>query len=291
MGKNNILLFLTIFLWGTVWYAIKFQLGEIPIIVSVFYRIFLAAIILLIWNYLIYKMPKFNIKDHIYFILMGFLLFSGNYYCFYVSTNYIKSGLVSIIFSTLVLINSLNKRIFLNEKINKAVVLGGSIGVGGVSLLFFSELKYSHNLSELWHGFLYAVLGTYMVSLGNIISARFSKQNMPVLTSTSLGLVYGAVLCSLFILYQDYSFRIPLTITYLSSLVYLSVFCTALAFWLYLTLVKNSGPDKAALATILFPLVAMLISSILEGYSWSLLSIFGGILIIIGYGISFIYKK
>ncbi|QMT40382.1 DMT family transporter [Neisseria shayeganii] len=291
MNKNNLLLLATIFLWGTVWYAIKFQLGDTPIAVSIFYRILLAALVLLAWCAASCKIPRLSIKDHAYLALMGLLLFSSNYYCFYLATGHIKSGLVSVVFSTLVLVNSLNKRLFFREPISKAVVLGGMVGIIGVALLFSGELKAAHDVSALGAGIFYALLGTYMVSAGNMLSARFSKHNLPVLASTALGLSYGAVLCAVLIVWQGDSFRIPLTIPYLSSLLYLSLFCTALAFWLYLTLVKNSGPDKAALATILFPLVAMLVSSVLEDYVWSAPAVLGGVLILVGYSISLFFDR
>ena len=291
LNKNGLLLLLTILLWGTVWYAIKFQLGETPIIVSIFYRILIAAVALLGWCLATTNIPSLNMRDHAYLTLMGFLLFSGNYYCFYVATDHIESGLVSIIFSTLVLINSINKRLFFRDRISKAVVLGGIVGIMGVSLLFSEELRGDRYSAERVTGILYALLGTYMVSIGNMISARFSRKNVPVLVSTGFGLSYGAVLCGLLIVWQGYTLTIPMTSEYLFSLIYLSLFCTALAFLLYLTLVKNSGPDKAALATILFPLVAMIISSVLEGYVWSLAAIVGGFLILLGYSISLFYGK
>ena len=51
---NNFLLFIvTLFCWSPTWYVIKFQLGFVDPLVSVFYRFLIAAIVIFI--YLIYK--------------------------------------------------------------------------------------------------------------------------------------------------------------------------------------------------------------------------------------------
>lgn len=288
MKKNGLLLMATILIWGTVWYAIKFQLGVTPVIVSVFYRILLAAAFLSGLSMFTSPPQKLTPSDHIYLVLMGLLLFSANYYLFYIATGYIQSGLVSLVFSTLVIVNSINKRIFFGEKISGSIIFGGTVGITGVLLLFGSELGDTRYSSDRLSGILYAFFATYLVSLGNIVSARCSKRNIPVLSSTSYGLCYGAVLCGGFILWQGYEFTIPFTAVYLSSLVYLSLFCTAIAFLLYLNLVKSAGPDKAAIATMLFPVVAMAISSVLEGYSWTPSAIAGVGLILIGSSLSFL---
>ncbi len=287
MKKNILLLIETVLVWGTVWYAIKFQLGETPIIVSVFYRILLAAAVLLAYC-LARSVPlRLPMRDHLHLGLMGAFLFSGNYYFFYVATGHIESGLVSIIFSTLVIVNSVNKRLFFGERMDAAVILGGVVGIAGVVLLFGGELVGAREMTERLAGIGYAFLATYMVSLGNLISARCSRRGIPVVTSTTLGLVYGTLLSGAIVLWQGHAFVVPPTPVYLGSLLYLSLFCTAIAFLLYLGLVKNAGPDKAAFATLLFPIVALAISSVLENYRWTPTAALGVGLVLVGSSFSF----
>lgn len=286
MKKDGVLLIATILIWGTVWYAIKFQLGDVPVIVSVFYRILIAALALVLYAAVTGNLHRLPRNDHVFLFLMGLLLFSGNYYLFYIATSYIESGLVSIIFSTLVIINSLNKRLFFGERIDRAILLGGLVGVVGVVLLFGHELIGGETSPGRLTGIGLAFVATYMVSLGNLISARCSRRGIPVVTSTSLGLVYGSVLSGGLALLQGQPFTVPLTPVYLSALLYLSLVCTAIAFLLYLSLVKSAGPDKAALATLLFPVVALAISSVLESYLWTPMAVAGVALILVGSGVS-----
>ncbi|WP_367575900.1 EamA family transporter [Neisseria leonii] len=115
VSKRLALLFFTILLWGTVWYTITFQLNGTPVLVSVFYRIVIAAIFLLIYKNLFYctNIKIASIKNHLKVSVLGGCLFSINYLFFYLATEYISSGLVAIIFSTLIIFNSINKYIFL----------------------------------------------------------------------------------------------------------------------------------------------------------------------------------
>lgn len=59
----------------------------------------------------------------------------------------------------------------------------------GVSLLFSEELRGDRYSAERVTGILYALLGTYMVSIGNMISARFSRKMYRYWYQPVLGLV------------------------------------------------------------------------------------------------------
>ena len=68
----------------------------------------------------------------------------------------------------------------------------------------------------------------------------------------------------------------------MGSLLYLALFGSVIAFGCYLTLVGNIGADRAAYATLLFPIVALLISTVWEGYLWTVSSAVGVALILLG---------
>ena len=73
---NNFFLFIiTLFCWSPTWYVIKFQLGYVDPLVSVFYRFLIAAIIIFV--YLIYnkKNLKFSLNQHLWFLIFGVSVF------------------------------------------------------------------------------------------------------------------------------------------------------------------------------------------------------------------------
>lgn len=80
------------------------------------------------------------------------------------------------------------------------------------------------------------------------------------------------------------------TMKYVGSLIYLAIFGTIVAFGCYLALVGNIGADKAAYATLLFPIVALIISTSWEEYHWTPSAAIG-ILLILGGNVLMVHKR
>ena len=106
--KNIILYIITVIVWGSTWLAIKYQLGSVDPMVSVVYRFGLAAALLIFFCYLRGLNLKFSLKEHLFMALLGALLFSVNYWLVYVAELYLTSGLVAVLFSSIVFMNIAN---------------------------------------------------------------------------------------------------------------------------------------------------------------------------------------
>lgn len=279
---NLILYLTTVLIWGLTWISIKFQLGTVSPEVSIFYRFALASLVLLIFS-LLRKLPlRFNRRDHIFFALMGLFLFSLNYILVYNSELYLSSGLVAIIFSTIVIFNVIFGALLLGNPIRLQVVLGASIGLLGLVLVFGSELS-TFNLSDTrLLGVLLALFSVISASLGNILSARNQRQHLPVIQTNAFGMAYGAFFMFLFALFRGSQFSIDLSAGYLISLLYLSLLGSVVAFWTYLTLLGKIGPDRAAYVTVLFPIIALIVSTLYEGLQWNLTQLLGVALVLLG---------
>lgn len=280
--QNIIFYFSTVFIWGSTWFAIKLQLGTVDPMVSVAYRFSLAALLLLAWCRLNRLNLRFSRNDHLFMGLQGALLFCLNYLLFYIAELHLTSGLAAVIFSTILLMNVINGALFLRSPIDGRVVIGGTLGLSGIGLVFHPEItsfSFDHNSLR---AILYCFLATYLASLGNILSARNQRHKLPVIQSNGFGMLYGALLMLALAGITGKTFTLPLTLSYLGSLVYLAVFGSIIAFGCYLSLVGQIGADRAAYATLLFPLVALAISAVLENYHWSLPAICGTAMILGG---------
>ena len=66
------------------------------------------------------------------------------------------------------------------------------------------------------------------------------------------------------------------------NLLYLVIFGSIIAFWAYLTLIGRIGAGRAGYANLIFPLVALLISTVLEGYTWTATAVTGLGLVLVG---------
>jgi drug/metabolite transporter (DMT)-like permease len=278
------LLFYTgvVLIWGTTWFAILFQLGEVDPLVSIIYRFALASAILMTYCFLAGKRMRYSLVDHFYMVLLGFFLFSLNYWLFYVAELYVTSGLVAVVFSTMVIWNTLFAALFLGAPVRPKVVVGGLLGLTGICLVFGPELA-SFELSDNGiFGLLISLGATVSASLGNIISARNQLVGVPVIQANAWGMTYGTALMVLTALLTGKEFVFQATLHYVVSLVYLALFGSVFAFGMYLTLIGRIGADRAAYATLLFPIVALALSMMFEEYRGGVGAMAGVSLILAG---------
>jgi drug/metabolite transporter (DMT)-like permease len=225
---------------------------------------------------------KFTQKEHAFILLQGLLIFGFNYWLVYNSELYLTSGLVGLIFSLLVFLNILNGRIFLKTPFENKVVIGGFLGLIGTGLVFWKDLSNFSFSDGKIIGLAFAIGGTYLASLGNITSARNQRAGIPVIQSNAFGMIYGALVMFLVavILGKEISFEVSQS--YVWSLLYLAIFGSIIAFGAFMTLIGNIGASKAAYVSLLAPVIALTISTFLEDYTWSVISLTGAVLILAG---------
>ena len=281
-SQNVLLYVVTVLIWGSSWLAIKYQLGSVDPMVSVAYRFLLASGISWLYCRLSRRLMHFSLRDHAFMFLQGASLFALNYWLFYVSELTLTSGLAAVIFSTIVVMNFLNGAIFLKNRLEIRVIAGAFIGLLGIMLVFWPEVTDFESGSENLFAAALAVLATFLASIGNIASSRNQRAGIPVVQANTFGMTYGALLMLGLSWATGREFTFELTLPYVSSLAFLSVFASIIAFWSYLTLLGRVGVERAAYATLIFPLVALGISTIFEGYQWTAYAGIGILLILAG---------
>jgi len=267
---NTILLYATtVLIWGSTWLAITFQLGSVDPMLSIAYRFTVASVVLLVACKLLGLNMRFGPRQHLFIALQGLFLFSVNYWLVYLAEQRLTSGLVAVVFSTMVFMNIFNGALLLRSPIHLRVLLGAILGLAGIGLVFWPELS-SFSLSDRGlTGLLLCILGTFSASVGNILSARNQKDALPVVQTNAYGMAYGAAIMLLLALASGKPFRFQVSPAYVLSLLYLGLFGSVVAFGSYLTLVGRIGADRAAYATLLFPIVALILSTLFEGYRWT----------------------
>jgi len=131
--KSAALYITTVLIWGSTWLAIEFQLGDIAVELSLFYRFAIAA--LLMWLYVAYKKPKmrFNLVDHGFFVLLALFNFGLNYLMLYWAQNHLSSAMTSIAFSMLLVMNIVNTRLFFGKPISKRIYTGAVLAILGIT--------------------------------------------------------------------------------------------------------------------------------------------------------------
>ena len=272
----------TVLIWGSTWLAIRFQLGVVSPEISLVYRFGIASLLLLVWCRVRGIPPPTGWRNHSSLILLGACLFSFNYLLFYIAAEDLATGLLAVIFSTMTVMNILNGALFLGRRGEWRIILGSGFGLTGICLVFWPEVIALGKAHNIFLAVLLGVIATYFASLGNIISLHNQKSGIQVISGNAFGMLYGTALMTLYALISGVHFNFDPSFGYVSSLMYLSVFGSALAFTLYLTLVGQIGPEKAAYATVLFPIVALTLSTLFENYRWSALAGVGLLLVLVG---------
>lgn len=280
--KNFILFSASAIIWGSTWLAIKFQLGLVDPIISVSYRFILASFILLLFCRISGLNLKYNFKEHLFFALQGFFLFGINYWLVYLAEVHLPSGLVAVVFSMIIFFNIFNGAIFIGSPIRVRVIAGAALGIVGIGLVFKQELLSFSLSSDNSLALVIAGLGALTASLGNITSVHNQKINLPVIQTNAFGMMYGALFMLIISLIMGKHFSFEISYAYIGSLLYLSIFGSIIAFTCYLTLLGKIGADKAAYVTLIIPVIALILSTIFEEYTWTLYALIGVALILIG---------
>ena len=289
---NALLYFVVLLAWGSSWFAISFQLGDVAPQVSIVWRFLLASIILFAWCYLRGLKLSFPWRDHLSWLLLGFFLFCVNYICAYFGTFYLASGLVCLIFSTLTLFTVFNGFVFFKKPIRLPILIGAVVGIAGLSVIFSNEISSTDWSVEsgVVKGFLWMLLATFFASIGMLLSGQFQARKMPLVQSNAFSMLYGSLILVFYIFVSDVSFSFNISYSYIISLVYLALIASVIGFGFYLKLVGNIGADKASYVNIFTPTIALLLSTLFENYEWSWVGLIGVLLIIIG-NIIVLYAK
>ncbi len=280
--NNLALFFLTILCWAPAWYIIKFQLGYVDPLISVFYRFLLAS--LLIFSYLIFKKKnlKFSVNHHIWFFIFGTCIYSINYIFFYIANIYVISAFPAVIYSASIIMTIIGEWLIFKRKPTHKTLIGASIGMLGIIIIFNDEIFYFTLDNRAHLGLFFAFVGTLAASAGNVIHQRNTNNNFPLIQSIAYASFYGAIITLLFskinhtpILFE-YSFR------YIVSLIYLSIFSTIFAFIFFLKLIDKVGSGRSAYVSVVMPPIALLISTYFENLEWQLDLIIGLPFLLIG---------
>ena len=287
----NLFLYLSVaLLWGSSWFAIKFQLGLVPESVSLAWRFFLASLILFIFCLIFKKKLKLSLYEIKHIAIQGVLLFSLNYFFIYWGTNYVTSGLVAILFSTVSVFVIFNGYFFFKKPIRINVLIGSLIGVIGLIFIFQFEFTKNINSKDLIKGIIFILIGTYFASLGMLYSGLNQERKIPLVQSNTYGMFFGASLMLVLTMFSKNQIILDTNFPYISSLLFLTFFGSVLGFGSYLTLLGKIGADKASYVNILTPVVALTLSTLFENYLWGLQNSLGFVLVIIGNFI-ILYKK
>ncbi|MDP6788029.1 MAG: DMT family transporter [Rhodospirillales bacterium] len=279
---NFLLYSAAVLVFGSAWLGIKYQLGVVAPEVSVAYRFVIAAAILFLYCLAARLAMRFTLREHAFMALQGLLLFSVNQFLIYLGTQYLASGLVAVAFSTIVVMNIGNGALIFRTSVPGRVTVGAALGLVGITCVFWPEVRAFDLSRGGTLGLVLVLAGTYLASLGNMAAMRNQARGLPVMQCMTYAMAYGALFTVFIALARGQPFIFDPSLKYSLSLVYVAVITTAFGFWCYLTLLGRIGAARTAYSAVLYPIVALALSTAFEGFRWTVLTVVGLVFILGG---------
>jgi drug/metabolite transporter (DMT)-like permease len=283
---RDVALFLVpVLLWGTTWYAINFQLGSVAPEASVVYRFALASLLLALGCAATGRSLALPLREHRWIALQGVTMFGLAYVLTYRAQQHLPSGVLAVLFSTIVFANLAGARMFFGDRITARMAAGAVLGVGGVGLLFLPEFGtggVAGTAAGTAAGIAFGVASVVCASTGNMVAVRNHRAGLPLLPGIAWGMAYGTATAALVAAAQGVRWTFDARAPYVLSLAYLTVFGSIAAFAAYLSLVARVGAGPASYVGVAVPVVAMMISTLLEGYRWTVPAVAGVALAVVG---------
>ena len=155
----------------------------------------------------------------------------------------------------------------------RQLLVSSTIAMAGAALLFVHEARVDPaGPARALTGIALTIVAILSASIANVMQATKTAKRFPMHATISVAMLVGSALDAII----AYSLNGPpvfeMRTGYVLGILYLGLFASALAFPLYYRVLRAIGPAKAAYSSVIVPVIAMSLSTVFEGYRWSLLA-------------------
>ena len=280
-------------IWGSTWTAIRYQIeAGVDPFWSIGLRFSIAAIAIFAYGAAMRQKLRLPIGGLAYAVAFGSSQFFLNFVFVYAAQRYVTSGVVAMFFALLIIPNAILGRIFLKAPLTRELVIGSLIAGVGLAMLFAHEIgavaRGGSDKAALGIG--YTMIALIFASFANVSQGAQRVRALPPLAVLGWGMTAGATFAMIVAVVRG---GLPTGITplYLGSTVYLGLFGSAMTFPLYFFMLRQIGPARAAYSGVVVPVIAMVLSTLLEGYRWSMPAVIGSLLALGGLVIAMRARK
>lgn len=268
-------------IWGSTFWAITLQLGDVAPAVSIVYRFGLAAATLFAWCLVRGDRLRLPWPAQRWLLVQGFFSFALSYICTYNAERFLVSALVAVLFALMVFWNPICSRIAFGTPIAWRTWAAGLVAITGVTMLF------SHSLGTAWKdigsggngtfllGLALALTATIASSAGNVVVSKVREHSGNLLLTMAWSMFWGTCMVACWALASGASFTLPPAPRYWGGLLYLSIFGSVIAFACYFTLINRIGSQKAVYIGVVTPVISVLLSMQLEDYRPGAIEVLG----------------
>lgn len=273
-------------IWGSTWFVITGQIADVPAAWGVFYRFMLATPALFGLALAMGNRLRLNRPEHLLALGVGIAQFSGNFLFVYHAEHHITSGIVAVMFALLMVPNAIFARVFIGERAAGGFVGGSLVAIAGVALLLVHEWNAAPLDGNVGLGIVLAVGGMLAASIANVVQANPTGRGVPMVSFLAWAMVYGTSFDLVYALATEGLPQVPTGWQFWAGTAYLAIIGSVVTFPLHYNLVREIGAGRTAYNAIVTVCVAMLLSTLFEGFVWDALSASGMALALLGMGLA-----
>jgi drug/metabolite transporter (DMT)-like permease len=278
-------------IWGSTWFVITGQIADVPAAWGVFYRFMLATPALFVLAAVMGQRLRLNRAEHLLALGVGIAQFSGNFLFVYHSEQHITSGIVAVMFALLMVPNALFARVFIGERVQGGFVGGSLVAIVGVAMLLVHEWNAAPLGGNVALGIVLAVGGMLAASIANVVQANDVGRGVPMVSFLAWAALYGTIFDLGYAFVTAGPPQVPTAGAFWAGTAYLAIIGSVVTFPLHYNLVRQIGAGKTAYNGIVTVCVAMLLSTLFEGFVWDAFSAGGMALALVGMGLALRSKQ
>ncbi|HEE9780444.1 TPA: DMT family transporter [Staphylococcus aureus] len=277
---NYLMYLFCMFIWGLNFIAVKIQGDSLPLEVALLYRSLIAFSLFGVMFIFIFKKLKLNNTNWFTIIGFGLCNFTISYLLLYYGTFYSSAAIVTLIFSMKAILTPIFISMVFKRKISNRIYIGGGLGVVSVVVILYPDLNSLTN--EFIIGVAFALLGTIITSIGDVLSLYNSESKVHPVLSNAIGMLSAVIFLLIYTSFKGYRYSFPLELNFWFGLLYLSILASFLAWFFYLKLINNIGAAESGYMVAMFPAIGGIASVIMGETHLSINLVVGIILACMG---------
>ena len=276
--------------WSFSWFAMKLQVDSlVPPELSVFYRFAFTSVLMFALCFFTKQRMLLRFGEIKFFLFIGLTSFCLNFIIGYFAVRYIPSGVIATVFSLSIITSEVIASFVDRREIEKKVIVGSVIGVIGLAFFILPTIHFGENAIKTLIGLVMSLIMMIIYSAGSVAVGKNRQLNStPLYTSIAYGAAFGSVYLLLFNLARGNEFVFDYSAKYLGSFFYLVIVASVMAFICLFYMIQKVGSTRANYTALVYPVIALITSSYLEGFSFNAFSVAGLTLILTAIAIEFI---
>lgn len=272
-------------IWGSTWAAIRLGLEGMPPFAGAALRFAVAAVLLLgvaLWR----RVPLGRSRREVALWWVNALLtFVLTYGIVYWVEQRVPSGLTAVLFATFPLFVALLAQVMLPaERLSVRSALGAVAGFAGVAVIFSEDLV---SLAEPGARRAAAILlvAPFLAAVASNAVKRWGRGVDP-LSLSGVPMLLAAVFLGAGSVLFERGRPLAFDAVTMASVLYLAVFGSAIAFYLYFWLLEHMDATRLALTNYLSPVVAVVLGALLFGEAITVRIVLGALLVVGGVAVT-----